>query len=585
MNSLFKTRKQANSKNAPQRSTHSPLAVERLEERQMLSTVDIVAAGATGQETIELIIEGETVAVFENVGGDFDNREFVTLSYNTEQVINPTEIEVAFTNDLFDPQTGLDRNVLIDRVMFRFNADGTPEEGDFFAIRPFSFQSEDASVFSTGTWRSEDGVTSGFGRGEILHANGSFKFDGTPGERSTLNGAVLGGPGSFIEINARGDTGDEKFNLLIDGEVVQTYDVTNELLEYRFVSEDVVSPEQIRIEFINDLYDPANGIDRNLIVSSIRVDTRLLQTEAPTTFSTGVYRQGQGIVSGFNETETLSTNGYFQFLASDGLSFQFAGENWTSTNNSSQVFVNDGVLTVRGTPSSEATTSRTLAVEGNQLYELSLDAFRDIISGSFSSDSQPWATIGVNFNDANGNIISQIRVDDIARGSQSDGFRNVQSLSPTNAKSATIWIWAGQTTSGVDIPLRVRELQFTQATSGDQTPPNVDLISTPITAPTSIVQFTLEVTDESGLRFVNGPIPEVTITGDGGYRVDLNSIAGNGIEGGTAFFYELPPRSGDQWTSADNGVYSVTVNSGAFSDSVGNLVEQQLAGTFLVSIS
>ena len=143
----------------------------------------------------------------------------------------------------------------------------------------------------------------------------------------------------------------------------------------------------------------------------------------------------------------------------------------------------------------------------------------------------------------------------------------------------------GQTSSGVDIPLRVRDIQFAQVTSSDITPPNVDLIRTPITAPTSAIQFTLEVTDESGLQFVNGPIPEVTITGDGGYQVDLNSIAGNGIDGGTAFFYQLSPRSSDQWTSADNGVYSVTVNSGAFSDSVGNLVEQQLAGTFLVSIS
>ena len=584
MNSLSKFFRRATSKNASQQTLS--LSVERLEERQMLSTVDIVAAGATGQETIELIIEGETVAVFENVGGDFDNRDFVTLSYNTDQVINSSEIEVAFTNDLFDPQNGTDRNVLIDRVLLRFDADGTPEEREFFVDRPFSFETEDSSVFSTGTYRPEDGITPGFGRGEILHANGSFKLDGSLGERGTINGAVRGGPGSFIQINALGDTGDEKFNLLIDGKVVQTYDVSNQFSEYRYVSEDVVSPEQIRIEFINDLFDPANGIDRNLIVSSIRVDTRLLQTEAPTTFSTGVYVQGQGIVSGFNQTETLSTNGFFEYLASDGQDLlQFAGENFTTTSNSSQVFVSDGVLTVRGTPDSEASTSRTVAVAGNQLYELSLNAFRDIISGSFNSDSQPWATIGVSFNDANGNIISQLRVDNIARDSQSDGFRNAQTLSPANAESATIWIWAGQTSSGVDIPLRVRDIQFAQVTSSDITPPNVDLIRTPITAPTSAIQFTLEVTDESGLQFVNGPIPEITITGDGGYQVDLNSIAGNGIDGGTAFFYQLSPRSSDQWTSADNGVYSVTVNSGAFSDSVGNLVEQQLAGTFLVSIS
>lgn len=553
----------------------------------MLSTVDIVAAGATGQETIELIIEGETVAVFENVGGDFDNREFVTLSYNTDQSFRPSEIEVAFTNDLYEPENGIDRNVLVDRVMLRFGTDGTPEEREFFVNRPFNFETEDASVFSTGTWRSEDGVTDGFGRGEILHANGSFKLDGRLGDRGTLLGATMGGPGTFVQINARGDTGDERFNLLIDDEVVQSYDVTTELFEYRFVTDESITADRIRIEFTNDLYDPANGIDRNLTVSSIRLDSTLFQTESPSTFSSGVYVEGRGIVSGFNETETLNSNGFFEFLASSGQTVDFAGGTWTSANNesSSQIFVSDGVLTVRGTPDSAASVSRTIDIEGNQLYELSTDAFRDIISGSFASDSQPWATIGVNFNDAVGNIISQERIDDIARDAQSDSFRSRQFVTPIDAVSATIWIWAGETSPGVDIPLRVRDVQLTPAVSDDTTPPTVNLVRTPITAPTSTIQFTLEVTDSSGLLFVNSPIPEVSVTGPDGFRFDLNSIAGTGIEGGTAFFYELPAPSNGQWTSADNGVYSVTVNAGVFSDSVGNLVTRQLAGTFMISIS
>ena len=140
MHNLAKFFSRTTSKNAPQQSSYGSLAVERLEERQMLSTVDIVAAGATGQETIELIIAGETVAVFENVGGDFNNREFVTLSYNTDQDIDPSEIEVAFTNDLFDPQSGLDRNVLVDRVMLRFGTDGTPQERERVINRPSEFR-------------------------------------------------------------------------------------------------------------------------------------------------------------------------------------------------------------------------------------------------------------------------------------------------------------------------------------------------------------------------------------------------------------------------------------------------------------
>ena len=583
MHNLAKFFNRTTSKNSSQQSSYGSLAVERLEERQMLSTVDIVAAGATGQETIELIIEGETVAVFENVGGDFNNREFVTLSYNTDQDIDPSQIEVAFTNDLFDQESGLDRNVRIDRVMLRFDTDGTPQERVRVINRPLSFETEDPTVFSDGTWRPEDGITSGLGRGEVLHTNGSFKFDGTTGANGSLNGAVVEGPGSFIEINARGDTGDEQFNLLIDGKVVQTYDVTTELFEYRFVSEDEVSPEQIRIEFINDVFDPANGIDRNLTVSSIRVDQRLLQTEAPTTFSTGVFVEGRGIVSGFNETETLSTNGFFEFLSTDGQSFQFVGAEWTTTNNTNQVFVNDGVLTVRGTTGSAASASRTFPVAGGQVLELSFDGFRDIISGSFASDSQPWATVGVNFNDVNGNIISQRRIDNIARDSQTDGFRSLQILPPSNTDSATIWIWAGQTPSGVDIPLRVRDIQLAPVTVDDVTPPNLNLVSNTITAPASFIPFVLEVTDESGIQSVGPPI-ELVVSGPNGYSFGINAIAGSGIDGGQALVYELPPRSGSQWTAADNGTYSVTVNEGAFSDSFGNLVSEQFVGSFLVSI-
>lgn len=575
------------SKISSSQQSQNRLAVEALEERQMLSTVDIVAAGATGQETIELIIEGETVAVFENVGGDFDNREFVTLSYNTDQPFRASEIEVAFTNDLYDPEKGVDRNVLIDRVMLRFGTDGTPQEQEFFVNRPFNFETEDSSVFSTGTWGPKDGITDGFGRGEILHTNGSFKLDGRIGNRGALLGASMGGPGTFIQINARGDTGHERFNLLIDGKVVQSYDVTTELSEYRFVAAENITADQIRIEFTNDLYDPAKGIDRNLTVSSMRLDSTLFQTESPSTFSSGVYVEGRGIVSGFNETEILSTNGFFEFLASKGQTVDFAGSTWTSSNNesSSQIFVSDDVLTVRGTPDSPASISRTLAATGNQLYEFSVDAFRDIISGSFASDSQPWATIGVNFNDAFGNIIQQERIDNIARDAHSDGVRSQQFISPIGTESATIWIWAGETGPGVDIPLLVRDVQLSPTVSDDTTPPTVNLVRTPITSPTSNLPFTLEVTDSSGLLFVNGPTPEVTITGPDGYQFDLNSIAGTGIEGGTAFFYELAPRSNGQWTSADNGVYSVTVNTGVFSDSVGNLVSEQLVGTFVISIS
>ena len=54
--------------------------MEPLEERMMLSTVEIFAAGSTGQENLDLFIDDEFETTFFNVGGDVSAREFQTLT-------------------------------------------------------------------------------------------------------------------------------------------------------------------------------------------------------------------------------------------------------------------------------------------------------------------------------------------------------------------------------------------------------------------------------------------------------------------------------------------------------------------------
>ena len=68
------------SKNIKHRSNASNLAMEPLEERMMLSTVEIFAAGSTGQENLDLFIDDEFETTFFNVGGDVSAREFQTLT-------------------------------------------------------------------------------------------------------------------------------------------------------------------------------------------------------------------------------------------------------------------------------------------------------------------------------------------------------------------------------------------------------------------------------------------------------------------------------------------------------------------------
>ena len=59
------------------------LTVEQLEDRVLLSSVQIFAAGATGQEQLDLFIDDVHVTSFLNVGGDIGNRDFQTLTYET----------------------------------------------------------------------------------------------------------------------------------------------------------------------------------------------------------------------------------------------------------------------------------------------------------------------------------------------------------------------------------------------------------------------------------------------------------------------------------------------------------------------
>ena len=168
------------------------LHLENLEERQMLSVVDVFAAGVTNEETIELQIDGAVLQTWENVGGNADAGEFVKLTYNSEQGIDPGQIRIAFVNDQYDPSAGLDRNVRIDRL----------------AVDGKVIETESSDVFSTGTWKPGDGITPGFGESEYLHTNGYFQYPADNSGEAT---------GSVIEIRARGDEGTEQFNLVVQG--------------------------------------------------------------------------------------------------------------------------------------------------------------------------------------------------------------------------------------------------------------------------------------------------------------------------------------------------------------------------------
>ncbi|MFK7767572.1 MAG: carbohydrate-binding domain-containing protein [Mariniblastus sp.] len=275
----------------------NPLNVEVLEDRMMLSAVQIFAIGETGQESFQLKVDDQVVATFDNVGGNLETGEYQEFLWTTDdRILSADQIRVEFINDSFDPVTGVDRNLYVDKIRL----DGVV------------YESESPSTFSTGMW-ADGGLTGpGFFETEQLNINGSFIY--------SSDGATPIDPGTRIRVDARGTTGDEIMLLQIDGNTVAEFDVSTESDIYLYTTSELVSPDQIRVAFANDLFDAENGIDRNLIVEKVQVidlQSAFRQMLSPTdanTFSTGTWFDGE-LSDGFGRGDTLHSNGYFQFDA------------------------------------------------------------------------------------------------------------------------------------------------------------------------------------------------------------------------------------------------------------------------------
>jgi len=281
-----------------------------------LLPITIFAAGAENSERMELRIDGRAVQAWNNIGGNPQTRNFRAYTYSAGNNIAPDRISVAFTNDLFNRNTGFDRNLHVDRIV----VDGQ------------TIQTEDPKIFSTGTWKRADGIQPGFRTSEILHGNGEFRYADT----ATNNN------GDLVQVRARGNEGGEQFSLSLKGSVVASFTATkaNQTFNYRAAGD--VSADDIRVTFLNDQVNRDIGFDRNLIVDYVAVEGDRFQTEAPTVFSTGTWKRADGIKPGFRRSETLHTNGYFQYAAP-------AAPSTFALKNSNTVFVNENAGSARVT--------------------------------------------------------------------------------------------------------------------------------------------------------------------------------------------------------------------------------------------
>ncbi len=292
-----------NSPAAPQ-----PLCIENLEERQMLSVVSIFAQGTTGDETLQVQIDTNRgfrpVAEISSLPTD----GFQEYQFDFNENLTASDIRLVFLNDLYDPANGVDRNIIVDRI----EVDGT------------IYETENAETFSTGTWRSEDGVISGTGRGDTLHTNGFLNYsnNGAGGVADTTLISVDVESSVTRPIGGALPADPTMFEIQIDGQTVRQFQVSGEsgfnqdVVNFRARGD--IAPERIRVAFTNDAVftEPVTGqtVDRNLTVRSITVDGFQFDGSNQNVLSTGTYLAGDGITAGLGRGTTLHANGFFQYV-------------------------------------------------------------------------------------------------------------------------------------------------------------------------------------------------------------------------------------------------------------------------------
>jgi len=276
---------------------------EPLEPRRLMSTVQVFAAGNAGGEQIQLQLNGAVVATYTVTGANADAGVFQTFTYEAAGTVIADDVRVSFINDFYDEANDVDLNARIDAI----------------AIDGVRYETEDVSTFSTATYTNADGnIVPGFGRGDTLHSNGYFQYDGpdTPPPPPP--------PGSStVRVFAAGVFGTERIELRIDGAAVAAWSNLGTgadagvFVTRTFEAAQTLSADQVRVAFTNDLYDPANDIDWNVRVDAVEIDGVRYESESSETLSTGTWTAADGdIVPGFGRGDFLHANGYFEYAGS-----------------------------------------------------------------------------------------------------------------------------------------------------------------------------------------------------------------------------------------------------------------------------
>ncbi|MDB4766349.1 hypothetical protein OAG71_01540 [bacterium] len=289
------------SNNQSTQSDNQPrgLSVEPLEERLMLSTVDVFAAGETGRESFFLLVDGEVVETVDNVGGDFENRQFEKFSFDLGDSIRADQISIEFFND-FSNADGVDNNLVVDKIV----------------VLGETFETEAPTTFHTGLVSGDGIIGPGFLESEVLNINGKVTFLARDADPVA---APVTQTGTRIRIDATGQTAEENLQLRIDDQVVANFrfDHANVEQAFFFNSDEVIDPSRIKIAFTNDAVDPVTGADRNVFVRAFQFidretgENQLFHTLDPRVFSNNSFVVAEDASrAGFGLGGNLTSTGF-----------------------------------------------------------------------------------------------------------------------------------------------------------------------------------------------------------------------------------------------------------------------------------
>ncbi len=122
--------------------------------------IRVFAAGTPSEgvyPTLHLVLNGGRVATFENIKGNPTARSFQEFGYTAPSQVNGS-IRLEFSNN--GAANGEDRNVYVDKII----------------VGNTTYETEDPSVYSVGSWNQSAGCGGGNKRSEKLHCNGYFQY-------------------------------------------------------------------------------------------------------------------------------------------------------------------------------------------------------------------------------------------------------------------------------------------------------------------------------------------------------------------------------------------------------------------------